>query len=695
MPTLGLSQPNAVTPISDVVHGCFELTVFDRDLVDHRYFQRLHFILQNSVNYVSFPANKNSRFPHSLGVAHFSSQMLVKALSNSDSKCLRRFLDVAANFILRIEERVSSSNPVGLVSTGSTSQIDDHVEAHGQTIIGKSGFLHVPISPNGSTRLELDRPCGTGKKKLPAGFVVDTLWQSIRLYGLVHDIGHLPMSHAFEMAIGNLPEAVKSMGGDKKLIADARRLSIARRDDFTGLDSKPSNYYKGFAKLLGVTQSKIKNVSAGKALHETRGISLYNIFISNFSRPSAGFNTSSNDKIDKYGLLIHHLTLCIILSPALSPSQIDKKQKRSQVKAHKHSFLYALRSLVDGEVEGDRIDYTIRDSYEAGLKAGDFDSRKISDFSILVADNDPNVFSFGFFHRALGSVEQFFEARYQCYKYQIFHRTTVRSNKCVEELIAQVIAFSFVYPDSSIADIAERYGYIKRSNGAVSDLLPVVLEFIEKIDDATLRSLVFEVKETLSSQPTQDALSARDDGSFEAAHAILCLADVVIFRDFSKICTLFKDTSLKKLIADATESTPPEEKVKELAIHLLRFGDEFVAKLRKAVWARSMNELGKPILVFSATTGAKVYDAGIDATTGKLLENRAFEDEVWIVDGEGQRHRIASRSPSLRDMAKRKEDDRRRYIYAVGEDLKTPDSKELEIVKEEALDILGAAFRGL
>lgn len=697
MPTMGLSKPNALTPISDPVHGRIDLTIFDRDFVDHRYFQRLHFILQNSVNYVSFPGNKNSRFPHSLGVSHFSSKMFVNALNNSDTISLRDFLDVAADFLVRLEETLQDPSSSGLVDSDSDApSFERYNNAYRTTIEGRSGFLHVPLAEakNGAT-VSRSHEYGTGETRLSAGFIVDTLWQAIRLYGLVHDVGHLPMSHAFETAVKNLPQTIRSLGADADLVKTAKKLSIARRDDFTGLTSDTQKYFADFAKLLDVDAEAIQAVSRGKELHETRGISLYNIFISKYSKPSACFDSRCSDDIDKYGLFIHHLTLSIILSSAVSPSKSRQNKKKSKTPAHRFSFLFAMRQIVDGEVDGDRIDYTIRDSQEAGLEAGVFDCDRIADFSLMTADSDPAIFAFGFFHRALPAIEQFFEARYQCYKYQIFHRTTVRSNKCVEELISTILSFAFIYPDSSLAEIVERYGYISRKKSKVVDLLPVVLDFIEKIDDSTLRSLLFEVKEISTDKDKQNQLKHRNDGSYELSQVIRHMADVVLFRDFSKICTVFKEENLTSLITKATGHTPSVQSVKKFTIHSIPYFDDFVLELRRSVWARSMKEIGIPILIFAAETNARVFEAGIDTESGDLIENLAFEKEVWIVDSDGSREKVALKSPSLRSMFRRKTDDRRSYVYAVGKDMKSPNSAELEIVEEEALKLIRTKFTNL
>lgn len=697
--TVGLSQPNALTPISDPIHGSIDLTIFDRDLVDHRLFQRLHFVLQNSVNYVAFPSNKNTRFPHSLGVAHLCSRMFANAMCNSDSRTLERFLHSAADFMVCLDETLSEPSPSGLVSTDTGEDgLHRYARAHLATISGRSEFLHVPM-PYAGTERRIDQSdlFGTGSKKLSAAFIIDTLWQSVRLYGLVHDLGHLPMSHAFETAMAKLPQTLRALGGEEGLQDQARELHIRRRDDVTGFTDSADgadSYFEGFAGLLKVEPEAIKAVSQGKQLHETRGISLYNIFIAQHSKPSACFDSAMAGSIDKYGLFIHHIVLSLILSPAISKNEKLRISSGANGSPHEFLFLHSIRQLVDGEVDGDRIDYTVRDSHESGLQSGKFDFEKLAKFSLLTSDNESGAFAFGFFQRALPSVEQFFEARYQCYKYQIFDRTSVRSNKCVEELVATIVSFAFMYPKTKYAEIVERYGYIRFKNDQVDDLLPAIHSFIEKIDDTSLRTLLFELKEVSTAEEIM-RLQRSDDGSGPMALAMLNLIDVVVFRDFSKVATLFKDESLRSIVERATSRSVAQADVAKLAEHLLAYRTDFIYELRKSVWNKCVSISQTPIVVFSADVTAKVFEHGEVEDDDTKDSKRSFEEEVWIVARDGQRDKIALKSPSLRSMYRRKHDDRRAFIYAVGEDLKSPNSPEMELVEHEALSAIRSIFNTL
>src|SRR5688572_24800435 len=94
-----ISHTRAITPIQDPIHGTLKFTIFEREIIDSPYFQRLHFVLQNSTTYTAYPSNKNTRFTHSLGVAHIAGRLLSQSLANSSFPDLSAFLTDVSQFI--------------------------------------------------------------------------------------------------------------------------------------------------------------------------------------------------------------------------------------------------------------------------------------------------------------------------------------------------------------------------------------------------------------------------------------------------------------------------------------------------------------------------------------------------------------------------------------------------------------------
>ncbi|NOK93750.1 phosphohydrolase, partial [Escherichia coli] len=62
--------------ILDLIHGTIRLTTLEIAFINQPLFQRLRNIKQNSFLYKVFPSAVHSRFEHSLGVLHLSSEIL-------------------------------------------------------------------------------------------------------------------------------------------------------------------------------------------------------------------------------------------------------------------------------------------------------------------------------------------------------------------------------------------------------------------------------------------------------------------------------------------------------------------------------------------------------------------------------------------------------------------------------------------
>ncbi|CUS34742.1 HD domain protein (fragment) [Candidatus Nitrospira nitrificans] len=73
--------------IQDPIHGGITFGRIERTLIDHRLFQRLHGLRQNSLLYLIFPSANHTRFDHSVGVMHLAGKFLDAVLSNQRKIC--------------------------------------------------------------------------------------------------------------------------------------------------------------------------------------------------------------------------------------------------------------------------------------------------------------------------------------------------------------------------------------------------------------------------------------------------------------------------------------------------------------------------------------------------------------------------------------------------------------------------------
>lgn len=74
--------PIFMKKIMDPIHGVISLTKDEVSVIDHILFQRLRYIKQNDILFMTFPSATHTRFSHSLGVMHVGTQMFDSIFSD-------------------------------------------------------------------------------------------------------------------------------------------------------------------------------------------------------------------------------------------------------------------------------------------------------------------------------------------------------------------------------------------------------------------------------------------------------------------------------------------------------------------------------------------------------------------------------------------------------------------------------------
>lgn len=343
----------AVSPIRDIIHDYIALSDFEAEIVDSRYFQRLHFVWQNSSAFTVYPCNKNSRFVHSLGVAHLCGRIFIHSLRNSESDVLFGFLIQADKFIKEFINAVGQNLLKDLVDSWQTS------------VGNRSRFRHNDLSMN-QIREFCDQLDANGNKKVSSDpeFIVNTLWLSLKIAALCHDIGHLPMSHEFEKAISDLPDASELFGisddEDRAKFAKLLRAhtSVKWEDCFATMDAfTPNSSVEVYSTVLGVNAKALKGYLQGLELHERRSVRI-------IDEIRVGAGNENTKKFKDYRSLLFRLATAILL--------YDRELSTNGGKG-KSAFLRALKDILSSQLDADRIDYVARDPKSSGLETGVFD----------------------------------------------------------------------------------------------------------------------------------------------------------------------------------------------------------------------------------------------------------------------------------------------------------------------------------
>lgn len=125
------------------MHGDIAISKEEQSVLDSPYLQRLRYIYQNSASYLVYPCATGNRFIHSLGVMDLATQMFKSAIENT------------------------------------REQYPD----------GYEEFIKFCTN---------DRMKKTFGIEIPENEIMDFLLQTLRFAALLHDVGHLPFSHATE-----------------------------------------------------------------------------------------------------------------------------------------------------------------------------------------------------------------------------------------------------------------------------------------------------------------------------------------------------------------------------------------------------------------------------------------------------------------------------------------------------------------
>lgn len=625
MDTCSLSHPRAITLVKDPIHDSIKLTCFDREIVDSKYFQRLHFVLQNSTTYVAFPSNKNSRFSHSLGVAHLCGEMLRNSLANSSVDDLSLFLENASKFI--------NDN---FIKAGDGTEIVRLEKGWQQTVSGQSDFRHRPPllsakTPEHQKTITLD----TKYNQLSAGFIVDTLWQTLRLCGLAHDIGHLPMSHSLEGAIEKFKKAKAQQVDDDKW--------EELNDEINDILGHPvyfnviTDFSVPLTNAFGAFYDE-KAFSEGLRkfpLHEKRSL----LVLRNLMKEGI-FNFDGECR--EYRLLLYQFAFLILFSTIRS----DRDESAAEEDQAFSSFFKVMKLIVAGAVDGDRMDYTVRDGMSCGSTLGSFDLTRIVENAILYRDKAASKarFRIGFLDRGLSGIEQFFTQRHQGYKYLIYHRTSSRSEACLQELISQLLQFSFEHEDDELTKILVNFGYLKRrDDGKLFDIFPTDNWHLVNLEDSNLRTMLVWIATHISDKRSNLIGEKR-----KALVKIANLIDILIYRKFENIYDPLKHTTLPERLKGILADKYCEKEFKKVvrAVALSEgVREDYISKAISSL----TRQLPETMSVIIDVQVPKIYDHERSKQKG---------EEVYLVSGPVSDAgtvnaiNVTERSPTLGEMPK-------------------------------------------
>ena len=198
----------------DTVHGLIAYSGIEQAVIGTPIFNRLHRVLQSSLVYLTYPSNKVKRFEHSVGTMYLSGKFFFHSICNSSPKAIGQFLSEVNKELINWNKNTNK-----LFGPYNGSFI--HAAVRGSFANEKVCTIPWP-----SCRLYLENIPANLKEEQCLAYLV--VYQSIRLVGLLHDVGHLPYSHVLEYALQRLYQRVSLFSEEKRNEAQQYFLDVMK-----------------------------------------------------------------------------------------------------------------------------------------------------------------------------------------------------------------------------------------------------------------------------------------------------------------------------------------------------------------------------------------------------------------------------------------------------------------------------------
>lgn len=371
--------------ISDIVHGTIHMSDLERRIVSTAQFNRLHYISQTSTVYLTYPSNNCKRFDHSIGTCYLCGNMFYYGICNASAKTLNFFFGDIKSLIKDILTEWSKNLPANSA----------YKKALGDCNCGENIYNTLPKKVYDDLYNQF-YPLNVKPEDLTYYFIV---FQAIRISALLHDIGHPPFSHIVENAMQSAYYSLKSTDSECEFVKAMNRFFQPGRKD----------------------------------LHEEIGRTLFDDIESAVldSYDSYGFDeVIDKEKIENYT----HDQMFDILSFYLSKLIISDGSVNKNLEQYA-PLMRELHRIIDGALDGDRLDNVNRDAFFTGLGSyGIIDYTRIIN-NMVLCGNSTDGFLFCPAMKCLDAVEDVFLRRWKNYKYMTHHHKVIKTNFMLEECV--------------------------------------------------------------------------------------------------------------------------------------------------------------------------------------------------------------------------------------------------------------------
>ena len=345
-----------ITKITDIIHGTIYLSEIELEIISTPLFNRLHYVSQTSTVYLTYPSNNSKRFDHSIGTMKLCGDIFYYSFANAKIETINSFIKDLKKELDTILKAWKKKMPSYFKEAyGDEDLAKDFISIDSCIFIGGLYKQFIPSSI---------------EKEDWNYFIL--IFESIRVCGLLHDIGHPPFSHIVENGL-----------------KDAYDSSV-----------KNSSLKKSLKTIL-------KN---NNELHEEIGNLIFE-----------GICHSVLKEIKESELSYRFFYILVL--------ELSKN-----ILSEKNSFFRDIHRIVAGSLDGDRLDNINRDALMTGLEKSLMDYTKLLNSMILEGDSK-NGYMFCPSIKTLVTVEECFSKRWKNYRCMTHHHRVIKTNYMLQKII--------------------------------------------------------------------------------------------------------------------------------------------------------------------------------------------------------------------------------------------------------------------
>lgn len=383
--------------VADNVHDIIRLTDLEFSIANGPLFNRLHYVYQDSTVFFIWPTARTQRYEHSIGTMHLAGLVFFNALGNAEADVVR---DLAGRFKNGLNSYIDESNSrlvqYGGVkyARGTSNEIKNYISCCGKQ------NLYSPELQSYSHLVPSSVP--------PDCFeICMILAEGLRLAGMLHDLGHPPMSHVCEYV---LKEQYKALAPAAAEVSDTTERNV-KLDYVAGI-----NRY-----LNGSTIDE-------KDLHEAIGNSLAELAI------GKGIASCNANGVERDFLFAAGYAAIAMLNDVVPFNM--------------------LHSIVSSTVDVDRLDYVQRDSKATAVGSDALQYARIVE-GVRLMKRENGSFVFAYPEKTVETINDFLRKRFTNYKTIIFHHRVVKMEEMLKAALLSMSARYFKDGDGCKPDMVK------------------------------------------------------------------------------------------------------------------------------------------------------------------------------------------------------------------------------------------------